>query len=59
MFSSVYQDFFYGYQGQALVFRSISVYQLVVIWARNPNPNPNHFRDILVIKLIFGHVVPY
>ena len=32
-----------------------------LIWARNPiaNPNPNHFRDILVIKLIFGHVVPY
>ena len=30
VFSSVYLDFFYGYQGQALVFRSISVYQLVV-----------------------------
>ena len=27
-----------------------------LIWARTPNPN--HFRDILVIKLIFGHVVP-
>ena len=34
VFSSVYQDFFYGYLGQALVFRSISVYQLVVATAR-------------------------